>query len=74
MAFLLYGATNLEYDREKVDEMVLALMWLVIHGDKYGARAWKSFDWVTLDRLYEKGRNGREPVCFVRRTFISGEL
>ena len=45
----------MEYDRKKVDEMVLALMWLVIHGDKYGARAWKSFDWNTLDRLYEKG-------------------
>jgi hypothetical protein len=44
-----------EYNKEKVDEMVLALMWLVIHGDKYGARAWKSFDWDTLDRLYEKG-------------------
>ena len=45
----------MEYDREKVDEMVLALMWLVIYGDKYDARAWKSFDWDTLDRLYEKG-------------------
>jgi hypothetical protein len=45
----------MEYDRKKVDEMVLALMWLVIHGDKYGAHAWKSFDWDTLDRLYEKG-------------------
>ena len=45
----------MEYDREKVDEMVLALMWLFIYGDKYDARAWKSFDWDTLDRLYEKG-------------------
>jgi len=45
----------MEYDRGKVDEMVLALMWLVIHGDKYGRRAWKIFDWDTLDRLYEKG-------------------
>ena len=45
----------MEYDRKKVDEMVLALMWLVIHGDKYGARAWKGFVWDTLDRLYEKG-------------------
>jgi hypothetical protein len=35
--------------------MVLALMWLVMHGDKYGVRAWKSFDWDALDRLYEKG-------------------
>ena len=35
--------------------MVLALMYLVMHGDKYGVRAWKSFDWDTLDRLHEKG-------------------
>jgi hypothetical protein len=43
------------YDKEKVDEMVLALMWLVIHGDRHEVRAWKSFDWDTLDRLHEKG-------------------
>jgi hypothetical protein len=23
--------------------------------DKFGARAWKGFDWDTMDRLYEKG-------------------
>jgi hypothetical protein len=44
-----------DYDKEKVDKMVLALMWLVMHGDKYRARAWKGFDWDTLDCLYEKG-------------------
>ena len=41
-----------DYDREKVDEVVLALMYLTLH-DYY--RAWKGFDWDTLDRLYEKG-------------------
>lgn len=41
-----------DYDREKVDEMVLALMYLTLH-DYY--RAWKGFDWEALDRLYEKG-------------------
>lgn len=45
----------MEYDEEKVDEMVLALMWLVLHGDKNEVRAWKSFDWDTLARLHEKG-------------------
>jgi hypothetical protein len=45
----------MDYDREKVDEMVLALMWLVVHGGKYGARAWNGFDWGALGRLYEKG-------------------
>ncbi|MBV8822884.1 MAG: hypothetical protein JOZ71_07410 [Ktedonobacteraceae bacterium] len=41
-----------DYDREKVDEMVLALMYLVLHDFN---RAWKGFDWDTLNRLYEKG-------------------
>jgi len=41
-----------DFDREKVDEVVLALMHLTLHDDY---RAWKGFDWDTLDRLYEKG-------------------
>jgi hypothetical protein len=45
----------MEYDKEKIDEMVLALMWLVLHGDRHEVRAWKSFDWNTLDRLHAKG-------------------
>ena len=45
----------MEYDKDKVDEVTLAIMWLVTHTDKYGSRAWKTFDWGTLDRLHEKG-------------------
>ncbi|RLA51273.1 MAG: hypothetical protein DRR42_10810 [Gammaproteobacteria bacterium] len=45
----------MEYNTEKVDEATLALMWLVTQNDKSGSRAWKSFDWATLDRLHEKG-------------------
>ena len=41
-----------DFDREKVDETVLALMYLTLHDWN---RAWKGFDWDTLDRLYEKG-------------------
>ena len=44
----------MEYDEDKVDEIVLALMWLVLHGDKNQVRAWKGFDWDTLERLHEK--------------------
>jgi hypothetical protein len=40
-----------DYDREKVDEMVLALLWLTIEGD---GRAWKSHDWNALNRLHER--------------------
>ncbi len=41
-----------DYDQDKVDEMVLALLYLGIHE---GYRTWKSFDWDAMDRLYEKG-------------------
>ena len=46
----------MEYDKDKVDEMVLALLYLTMFGeDQYGARAWKSHDWDAMDRLHEKG-------------------
>ncbi|MFW5994694.1 MAG: DUF6429 family protein [Spirochaetia bacterium] len=46
----------MEYDRDKVDELTLALLYLVIHEEsEYGARAWKGFDWDTMERLHEKG-------------------
>ena len=41
-----------DFDCDKIDEIVLSLMQLTLH-DYY--RAWKGFDWETLDRLYEKG-------------------
>lgn len=45
----------MDYDKDKVDDFTLALMYLVMHGDKYCVRAWKGFDWDSLDRLHEKG-------------------
>ncbi len=44
-------------DLDKVDEMTLALLYLVMfeRRDGYGARAWKGFDWETMNRLHEKG-------------------
>jgi hypothetical protein len=46
-----------EYDKDKVDECTLALLSLVVceRTKPHGGRAWKSFDWDTLDRLYQKG-------------------
>ncbi len=45
----------MEYDKDKVDEMTLALMYLVMHGKEGEERAWKGFDWETMNRLHEKG-------------------
>jgi Domain of unknown function (DUF6429) len=42
----------MDYDENKVDEVVLALMNLTLHDE---IRAWKGFDFRVLDRLYEKG-------------------
>lgn len=45
----------MQYDENKVDEMVLALLYLVMFEDRYCVRAWKGFDWDSMDRLHEKG-------------------
>lgn len=47
----------MEFDKDKVDDMTLALLYLVIchRNEGFGGRAWKSFDWDTLNRLHEKG-------------------
>jgi hypothetical protein len=47
----------MDFDKDKVDDMTLALLYLVIceRVKGFGGRAWKSFDWETLNRLHEKG-------------------
>jgi len=42
----------MEIDEEKIEEAVLALLYLTLHD---GGRAWKSLDWDAMNRLYEKG-------------------
>ena len=39
-------------DEEKIDRAVLALLYLGLHEE---CRAWKGFDWETMNRLHEKG-------------------
>ena len=47
----------MDYDKDKVDEYTLALLHLVSHDRQkgFGARAWKGFDWDTMNRLHAKG-------------------
>jgi hypothetical protein len=45
----------MEYDKDKVDEMVLALLSLGMFRERSGWRAWKGHDWDAMDRLHEKG-------------------
>jgi hypothetical protein len=42
----------MELDTTKIDEAVLALLYLGLHD---GARAWKGFDWDAMDRLHQQG-------------------
>jgi hypothetical protein len=48
---------KMDFDEDKIDEYTLALLYLVTHEREkgLGARAWKGFDWDTLNRLHEKG-------------------
>jgi hypothetical protein len=46
-----------EIDTDRIDDAVLALMYLTLHdANRISglARAWKSFAWGVMNRLYEK--------------------
>ena len=42
----------MEIDRDRIDEAVLALLFLGRHDED---RTWKSFDWAAMERLHAKG-------------------
>jgi len=43
---------GMDYNKDKVDEMVLALLFLTLHD---GNRAWKGHNWDAMERLHRKG-------------------
>ena len=63
----------MSYDKDKVDDFTLALLYLVMHNeDEYGARAWKGFNWETMNRLHSKGYIG-DPVSKFKSVFVTPE-
>ncbi|RJT29443.1 hypothetical protein D3227_32305 [Mesorhizobium waimense] len=42
----------MEIDTDKIDDAVLARLWLTLHNERC---AWKGFDWGVTDRLHQKG-------------------
>jgi hypothetical protein len=44
----------MDIDEEKIDDVVLALLYLTTFEDKPGLRAWKGHSWDALDRLHRK--------------------
>ena len=62
----------MEYDQEKVDDIVLALLYLGMFSERSVRRAWKSFDWDALNRLYERGLIG-DPVNKAKSVILTEE-
>jgi hypothetical protein len=61
------------YDVNRVDEAVLALLYLTSFRDEYDSvRAWKGHDWEALNRLHEKGYIG-VPAGKARSVALSPE-
>jgi len=56
-------------DTEKIDQTVLALLYL---GRHEGNRTWKSFDWEVMGRLYAKGYI-TDPVCKAKSVMLTEE-
>lgn len=42
----------MKLDQQKVEDAVLAVLWLTLHDE---CRAWKTIDWDSMDRLHKKG-------------------
>lgn len=42
----------MDLDNDKIDDAVLALLFLGLHG---ADRVWKGFDWDAMQRLHDKG-------------------
>ena len=59
----------MEIDTDKIDDAVLALLQLTLHD---GGRAWKTFDWDVMDRLYRKGLI-RNPVNKTKSVVLSDD-
>ena len=66
----------MNYDKDKVDEMVLALLYLTHfkEGKHNTYKAWKGIDWDVLDRLHNKNliydpKNKNKSIIFTEDGF-----
>jgi len=63
----------MDYNADKVDEAVLALLYLSLHDvNEFGARAWKGHDWDALDRLHQRGVIG-DPRSKAKSVVLNAE-
>ena len=59
-------------DTDRVDDMVLALLWLTTFKYGDGVRAWKGYSWEALGRLFEKGMIG-DPKSKAKSVWLTDE-
>lgn len=59
----------MKYDQSKIDEMVIALLYISSFQD---GRVWKGYDWDILERLHEKGLI-TDPVGRAKSFFLTDE-
>lgn len=63
----------MEIDKEKLDEITLALLYLTTFENKHGqVRAWKGHDWDVLNRLHESGYID-DPVSKAKSVMLTDE-
>lgn len=60
---------ELSLDEDKIDDAILALLRLGLHAEN---RAWKGFDWESMERLHEKGLIS-DPVGMARSVWFTDE-
>ena len=46
---------SMDIDQEKVEQMVLALLYLTSFKYEFGLRSWKGSDWYVMNSLHGKG-------------------
>jgi hypothetical protein len=44
----------MDIDQEKVEQTVLALLYLTSFKDRFGLRSWKGHDWQIMNSLHDK--------------------
>lgn len=59
----------MEIGSDKIDNTVLALLWLSLHDERC---AWKSFDFAVTDRLHVKGMIG-DPMNKAKLVVLTAE-
>ena len=59
----------MEIDTDRIDDAVLALLYLGLHDE---GRTWKGFDWNAMNRLHEKGMIS-DPVCKAKSVIFTEE-